>query len=32
VMAGADGVRIHDVAELMPAIRVADAIRRGRLP
>ncbi len=26
---GADGIRIHDVAEMMPAIRVADAIRRG---
>lgn len=29
VLAGADGVRIHDVGELLPAIRVADAIRRG---
>jgi dihydropteroate synthase len=27
--AGADMVRIHDVAELMPAIRLADAVRRG---
>jgi dihydropteroate synthase len=29
VLAGADGVRVHDVGELLPAIRVADAIRRG---
>ena len=29
VLAGADGVRIHDVAEITPAIKVADAIRRG---
>ena len=26
---GADAVRVHDVDELMPAIRVADAIRRS---
>jgi dihydropteroate synthase len=30
VMAGADAVRIHDVAELLPAVQVADAIRRGK--
>lgn len=29
VLAGADAVRVHDVAELAPAVRVADAIRRG---
>ncbi len=29
VIAGADAVRVHDVAELLPAVRVADAIRRG---
>ena len=29
VMAGADAVRIHDVAQLQPAIQVADAMRRG---
>jgi len=28
IIAGADAVRIHDVAELRPAIQVADAIRR----
>jgi len=27
VIAGADGVRVHDVGALLPAIRVADAIR-----
>jgi dihydropteroate synthase len=31
VMVGADAVRIHDVGELLPAIRVADAIRHGEL-
>jgi dihydropteroate synthase len=31
VLAGADGVRIHNVGELAPAIRVADAIKRGRV-
>ncbi len=31
VVAGADGVRIHDVAELAPAVRVADAIRDRRV-
>ena len=29
VMAGADAVRVHDVAQLRPAIQVADAIHRG---
>ena len=29
VLAGADAVRVHDVAELAPAVRVADALRRG---
>ncbi|MBK8480483.1 MAG: dihydropteroate synthase [Proteobacteria bacterium] len=29
VINGADGVRLHDVLELLPAIRVADAIRRA---
>lgn len=32
VMAGADAVRLHDVQQLAPAVRVADAIRRERLP
>lgn len=31
VVLGADAVRVHDVGELVPAIRVADAIR-GRVP
>ncbi len=30
VVAGADAVRVHDVAELAPAIRLADAIRDRR--
>ena len=30
VMAGADAVRVHDVAQLRPAIQVADAIHRGQ--
>jgi len=29
VIRGADGVRLHDVGELLPAVRVADAIRRA---
>jgi dihydropteroate synthase len=29
VISGVDAVRVHDVEELVPAIRVADAIRRG---
>jgi dihydropteroate synthase len=29
ITAGVDAVRIHDVYELVPAIRVADGIRRG---
>jgi dihydropteroate synthase len=29
IRAGADAVRVHDVAALLPAIQVADAIRRG---
>ena len=31
VMAGADAVRIHDVAQLRPAVQVADAIHRGEV-
>ena len=31
VMAGADAVRVHDVAQLRPAIQVADAIHRGEV-
>lgn len=31
VMAGADLVRVHDVAETVDAVRVADAVRRGRV-
>lgn len=30
IVAGADGVRLHDVGLLASAVRVADAIRRGR--
>lgn len=29
IIAGVDAVRIHDVGELMPAIKIADAIRRS---
>lgn len=29
VMAGADGLRLHDVGDLLPGVRVADAIRRA---
>jgi dihydropteroate synthase len=32
VVAGADAVRVHDVGELAPAVRVADAIRDRRPP
>ncbi len=32
VIRGADGVRLHDVGELLPAVRVADAIRRASAP
>jgi dihydropteroate synthase len=32
VVSGADAIRVHDVVELSPAIRVADAIRDRRLP
>ena len=28
---GADAVRLHDVKELLPAVRLADAIHRGRI-
>jgi dihydropteroate synthase len=28
IVAGADGVRVHDVEQMVPAVRVADAIRR----
>ena len=31
VMAGADAVRVHDVAQLRPAVQVADAIHRGEV-
>ena len=29
VLAGAHAVRVHDVAEIRKAVRVADAVRRG---
>lgn len=29
VLAGADAVRVHDVAEMVDAVRAADAVRRG---
>lgn len=32
VLAGADGVRIHDVGQLLPAVRVANAIVRSARP
>lgn len=31
VMAGADLLRVHDVAEAVDAVRIGDAVRRGRL-
>ena len=32
ILAGADAVRVHAVAELVPAIRVADALRKSAPP
>jgi dihydropteroate synthase len=32
VLAGADWVRVHDVKETVRAVKVADALRYGRVP